>query len=1194
MESKPIFLNAPQTVSPADGTDAGILGATGLPDNPFVGLRPFESTEELLFFGRRTQTKELLNILHASRFVAVVGSSGCGKSSLIRAGLIPNLEAGFIAGAVDRWDVATMKPGNSPLRNFAAALLSAVHEEPDSSSVEQFVEDIRLRGMNAVIIFLQSRTHGSDANLLLLVDQFEEIFRFGSYDDENEKGESESRDEQDNKEKRRSEATDFVSIMLGLSYQESFPVYVVMTMRSDFLGDCDAFYGLPEAMNRSQYLVPRLTRQQRQESIENPIRLYGAAIAPRLTDRVLNDMVDELDPLPITQHAMMRTWERWQRDQNGPLDLSHYEGVGAIKEALSRDAEQALSGMSKDEVTIAARMFQALTATDAKGRRLRRPAFLSEIVKITDADRDPVLSIIERFRAHSRSFLTLSEDPRTGDPLVDISHESLIRRWATLRGWVDDEVKSRELYLRLAGDAVRHEQKEAPLWSDPALQLALNWWEKRQPNEAWGRRYHSEFALAKQFLKQSEQKRAEDQERAERQTRLELERARALAEQRRIYNRRLRLAVLALAVLLVLAAGTAVFALEARASARRSENMANAAKVQIEKQKDELKIQQDNLRIAFDKLTQEKIVSDKATRDALTASAEAEKQAERAKREKKAADVVRSQAQIAQAADAENWLATKAVKASSREPDPKRKGDMLNEALKSYNTSINKYTQLKELDIAASVHAEAGQAILDSADTDSEDSAEIVDDSETPLQKDWVSSQLLKMDVPAAKRFAGLGLSNKQKEGLDHLGHAINIYRQVAHTSDGKGGSATSEAYNNSATAFQDVAEFLSPPQKTDSAGNVLVEESDTPHTQAAIYSFCAALEDYGNAGNLAGQVAVLKSIGDRLSADTSGDSEEPNQTSTPTLAGCSGQPADAIVYYEQTIPVYRKIVEESAKYPEQAKTRRDEEIDMLLKIAGIYHDRKDDSRARRKVDDAAAVDLEGTADKLKTLGFMESQPAKASWYYLLAVQEYHDAGKTKEEADTLAIIGRQYAMVAVRKPDDLRPKEYEKAFEFFQKALALYETLGDNAERANICVSIGSAYYTMNKPEESVAAYQKALEFAKAAGNKKWQGRALYGIGRYQAKQGLKQQAIESLTLAQQFSREGHDPVYERNARMMLLSLRGTPSATPSPNPIPSASPTPVAGPGKVRLEVANPEFSDWLKLRSENVRLIMTVLLS
>src|SRR5580765_1370729 len=112
MEPKPIFLSAPDMPA-REGLELQAQGVTSLPSNPFVGLRPFEPTEEMLFFGRRAQIKELLAIIHKSRFMAVVGSSGCGKSSLIRAGLIPNLEAGFVAGSVDRWNIIMMKPGNS-------------------------------------------------------------------------------------------------------------------------------------------------------------------------------------------------------------------------------------------------------------------------------------------------------------------------------------------------------------------------------------------------------------------------------------------------------------------------------------------------------------------------------------------------------------------------------------------------------------------------------------------------------------------------------------------------------------------------------------------------------------------------------------------------------------------------------------------------------------------------------------------------------------------------------------------------------------------------------------------------------------------------------------------------------------------------------------------------------------------------
>ena len=212
-------MTATDEAGPANGN------APAFPANPFVGLRPFDSDEGLLFFGRRKQTIELMQQLHRTRFLAVVGSSGCGKSSLIRAGLIPKLNAGFLVEDRDRWRVATMKPGDGPLRNLASAICAT--REPAARAaftgeVDALVEAIRVGGAQAVGEYLTPPLAESDTNLLLLVDQFEEIFRFGLHTDRAE---------------RRDEAADFVSIMLALSEQRELPVYVVMTMRSDFIGE---------------------------------------------------------------------------------------------------------------------------------------------------------------------------------------------------------------------------------------------------------------------------------------------------------------------------------------------------------------------------------------------------------------------------------------------------------------------------------------------------------------------------------------------------------------------------------------------------------------------------------------------------------------------------------------------------------------------------------------------------------------------------------------------------------------------------------------------------------------------------------------------------------------------------------------------------------------------------------------------
>jgi energy-coupling factor transporter ATP-binding protein EcfA2 len=468
------------------------MNATVRVQNPFVGLRPFESRDSLYYFGRKQQTRALLKQLYANRFVAVVGSSGSGKSSLVRAGLIPNLEAGFLVQDRDLWRIAIFKPGGSPLRNLAAAMASATGAPETPEAVNHLLGLMGRQGFLAIANQARLALDGNESNLLIVVDQFEELFRF----------------RQIRTTHVLEEAADFVSILLNLAGQRVAPIYVVLTMRSDFLGECDAFQGLPEAMNSSQYLVPRLTRHQRREAILGPIRLAGAEITPRLTDRLLNESLDTRDDLPVLQHVLMRTWNMWAKEGKGPLDLGHYEKSGTIQHALSIHADEALTGLSDESLKIAKRMFKALTETDASNRRIRRPAYLLEIAAVSAIEEAPekVRDVIARFNADNRNFLVLSPGASDDNPLVDISHESLIRQWKTLAAWVDEEAESARVYKRLAESAELHAGGKAGFYREADLQVALDWQRQQQPNAEWAGRYHPKFELAMSFLEKSVKK----------------------------------------------------------------------------------------------------------------------------------------------------------------------------------------------------------------------------------------------------------------------------------------------------------------------------------------------------------------------------------------------------------------------------------------------------------------------------------------------------------------------------------------------------------------------------------------------------------------------------------------------------------------------------------------------------------------
>ena len=495
--------------------------------NPFPGLRSFEPEEEYLFFGRETQTDELLRRLRQHRFLAVVGASGSGKSSLVRSGLVPALHSGYMVAAGSAWRVAVLRPGSEPITTLADAL-----DEPDVVGIGDFPDGMRrplletmlrrsARGLSDSVRY----AHLPPAdNLLVVVDQFEELFRF-----KRARGTADARDE----------AVAFVKLLTEGAAQSDARVYVVLTMRSEFIGNCAEFPGLAEAINEGLYLVPRMNRDELRLAITGPVMVAGGAITPRLVTRLLNDVGDDPDQLPVLQHALMRTWDRWSEKapEGRPIDLEDYEAIGTMRDGLSLHADEAYGALANDsQRVIAERLFRALVEMTPHAGGVRRPCRLDELCATIDSPRDDIIAVIERFRMKGRSFLTpAAEVPLTDGTVVDLSHESLIRLWTRLIGWTEEEGQSADIFRRLSEAADLHHRGMSGLWRDPELQVAVNWRDTSRPTPVWATRYGRNFDTAMSFLSASQAMR--DQ---------------AVAERRQFRRRRLMLAWSVAAVLLVL------------------------------------------------------------------------------------------------------------------------------------------------------------------------------------------------------------------------------------------------------------------------------------------------------------------------------------------------------------------------------------------------------------------------------------------------------------------------------------------------------------------------------------------------------------------------------------------------------------------------------------------------------------------
>lgn len=488
MLKQPLEIGEIDTPVPEKPVEPNLQGG-----NPFPGLRPFTIDESHLFFGREGQADEILVKLSENRFVTVMGYSGSGKSSLMYCGLIPVLYGGFMTQTGPNWNAVITRPAASPINSLSESIVGSLVEqgriEESDRAIQSAVISSVLRsgplGLVEVCRYLQSEP---GENIFILVDQFEELLRF--------------REKSGNSD-AHNESQLYVSLVLNAVSQTAVPVYIALAMRSDFIGNCSVFPHLTDHINRSNYLVPQMTREQKTMVIEGPIAVAGGRVSQRLVKRLLTDVGNDQDQLPILQHALMRTWDNWLATREGaePIDLRHYQAVGKIFEALSQHANEAYDELTTREKEIAEILFKTITEKTHENRGMRRPGRLGLIAQLAEAEEQDVIYVVNHFRQAGRSFLMPGAHvPLDADSMIELSHESLMRIWKRLNTWVEEEFESAQMYKRLSDAAAMYQIGKTGLWRPPDLQLALNWQKKQKPTREWAQRYDEAFERAIVFL----------------------------------------------------------------------------------------------------------------------------------------------------------------------------------------------------------------------------------------------------------------------------------------------------------------------------------------------------------------------------------------------------------------------------------------------------------------------------------------------------------------------------------------------------------------------------------------------------------------------------------------------------------------------------------------------------------------------
>ena len=477
---------------------------------PYPGLRPFEESEEDLFFGRGEQIDRMLRTLERHRFLGVVGGSGCGKSSLVRAGLLPAVRGGFLSQAGADWKIAVLRPGDRPMTRLAEALHTSTATDGSTDAgvgaeAVALTEATLFSGSRGLVEALNELSVPADVETLVVVDQFEEVFRFrratsGGNDAPGRAGASEA----------RNEAGAFIGLLLASAKQSERPIRIVVTMRSDYFGDCEEFAGLPEAMSAGQFLVARMTREEIRLAIEGPLKATGAEAEPALVNRTLNDIGTDPDQLPLMQHALLRLWvlagRRAKADGSRTcvLRLEDYERLGSVARALANHAEEVLESLGSSRLRTAERLLEGLCELEPGGKYVRRWAQLGDLVSESGESLEDLKAVVEAYRKPGRNFLVASPAGDLGPGTsLDIAHEALIRRWPRLRRWADLEKESVEWIRRLTRTSHDWRAGKSALWRPPDLTLARAWQESRRPTSAWAAKRGGDLPSVVEFLQAS-------------------------------------------------------------------------------------------------------------------------------------------------------------------------------------------------------------------------------------------------------------------------------------------------------------------------------------------------------------------------------------------------------------------------------------------------------------------------------------------------------------------------------------------------------------------------------------------------------------------------------------------------------------------------------------------------------------------
>ncbi len=542
---------------------------------PYRGLQSFETEHAEFYFGRERLVEQVVERLTGltrlrpaplstlemlqqgrGRLLTLLGASGSGKSSLLRAGVLPALDGAASSSTAPpteaSWQTLIIKPGSHPLETLAAHLIPVLEAEGDHLAATRQLLDNMTADSRALHLRLRLawREAPPDQHLLLIVDQFEEIFTLCHDEEARER---------------------FIENLLYAASAREGRLILLLAMRADFYHHCADYRHLARQMASQQLLVGAMNEVELRRAIEEPARVVGLRFEPGLVETILADVSEQPGSLPLLQHALLELWER--REQ-GALTLRAYHDLGGVAGAVAQRADSIYADFDPDEQTIVRRIMLRLTQPGQGTADTRRRVPKQELLS---GDQTGQIEAVIRQLVEAR-LVTTTLETATHTETVEVVHEALIRGWQRLRGWLDEDRAALHTHRRLTEAALawqRGAQDDGYLYRGARLAEA----------EIWAEQYGAEMNdLERDFLAASIAHRTRiAAERAAQQQR-ELAAAQALAEERSQAAAKLRRRAQWLIAAVLIVAALAVAALFQTRRATQARETAEAQRAVAEAQ----------------------------------------------------------------------------------------------------------------------------------------------------------------------------------------------------------------------------------------------------------------------------------------------------------------------------------------------------------------------------------------------------------------------------------------------------------------------------------------------------------------------------------------------------------------------------------------------------------------------------------